>query len=137
MPKLFFISLLAVTVFASCGQNNSNKIEAGQAVFFFNSVNKDFHPGFEIQQTLIDTATDILLILKNDDLAPIDVTSFRILLDSAEAQNQIAEKKIRKKVEVDAEINYKQKVIDYLILFDTLDDKFEKMCQHSSAKSRK
>lgn len=123
MIKLFFILLITTVALTSCGQNN-NKIEDGQAIFFFNSINDDIDASVEVEQRLIDTATQIILTLKSDSLVSIDVKSFKILLDSAKAANQIAENKVKEKAEVDEEINYKQKAIDYLRLFDTLYHEF-------------
>jgi hypothetical protein len=120
MRRLFISALFTWTLLTSCGQS---RVETIQARAYFDSINFQINTNRDLQQSLIDNATVAILTVKEDKTATIDTKSLQQLLDSAKKKNFLRQQNIEKITEVDAEINYKGKVLDYVQHFNNLYDK--------------
>jgi hypothetical protein len=120
MRKLFISVLFTWTLLTSCGQN---RVETIQARAYFDSINFQINANRDLQQSLIDKATVAILTIKEDKAATIDTKSLQQLLDSAKKRNILRLQNIEKITEVDAGINYKGKVLDYVQHFNNFYEK--------------
>jgi hypothetical protein len=119
MRKLVISVLFIGTLFTSCGQN---RIETIQARAYYDSINFQINANRDLQQSLIDKATVAILTIKKDNTATIDTKSLQQLLDSAKKKNISRQHNIEKITEVDDDINYKGKVLDYVQHFNNFYD---------------
>ncbi|MEI9958454.1 MAG: hypothetical protein WDM90_19600 [Ferruginibacter sp.] len=114
-------------LFYSCGQT---KVDTKKAFAFFDAVNAQITLNKANQQKFIDTLTAALLSLKENPNAIIDTKELQLLLEQSKAIAIEKEKNIGELVEVDNDIIYKQKTLDYVKAFnDAYQNEFPKCIQ--------
>jgi len=119
-------SLLLVLLY-SCGQT---KVDTKKAFAFFDAVNAQIILNKPEQQKFIDKLTAALLEVKENSKALIDTKELQSLLEYSKTKNIEREKNIEKLIEVDNDISYKQKTMDYVKAFnDAYQNEFPKCIQ--------
>lgn len=111
---MFFTSISIIC----CQQEKSRDTLRARA--FYDSLHQYTASNREMQQRLINRTAETLLTIKNDAYADIDVKGLHLLLDSALRSNKEVEQKIERLTEVDNEIDYKKKTLEYIRLFNNL-----------------
>jgi len=119
MQKFILATSILGIIISSCGQN---KVETMVARAYYDSINYQITSNKQLQQSLIDKATEVILAIKNDNSAKIDTKALRALLDSAKASNILRQRNIKNITEVDVNLNLKGKALDYVRLFTSFYD---------------
>jgi hypothetical protein len=70
------------------------------------------------RQKLIDTAKEMISIIKNDEDAKFDAKPIRQLLDNVRINNDLRIKNIERITEIDGELNYKAEALDFIKTFN-------------------
>lgn len=121
MQNLLFAAIIAVIVLSSCGGKHKTDIFLARS--YFDSVKNEIDAGKKIQQKLINETAQIILSIKENAAFIVDTKSFRALLDSAQKANLETRQNIAKITEIDPQINYKGKVLEYMNQFNSFYDK--------------
>jgi hypothetical protein len=120
MQNLLLSAIISSIVLSSCGEEHKTDIFLARS--YFDSVKNEINAGKKMQQKLINETTQILLSIKEDSAFIVDTKSFQALLDSAKKANLETRQNIAKITEIDPQINYKGKVLEYMNQFNGLYD---------------
>lgn len=117
MQNFLLAAIISGIVLSSCGGEHKTDIFLARS--YFDSIKHELAIGKKIQQKLIDESTSVLLSIKADTAFTVDIQSFQALVDSAKIANGATQQNIEKITEIDPQINYKAKVLEYLKLFES------------------
>jgi tetratricopeptide (TPR) repeat protein len=92
----------------------------GQAIAFFDSMNRAIDQARPTQQTFIDKLTFSIIELSEKGRTSIDIKQLKIDLDSAILAGEQELARIEKVNEIDKKINYRQNVLDYILLRNSI-----------------
>lgn len=109
------LTLLLLISFSSCGQT---KADPKKAFEFYDAVNIQIALNKPTQQKFIDKMTMAILAVKENSAAAIDTKELLSLLKYSASKNLEREKNIENLVEVDDDINFKKKTLDYVKTFN-------------------
>jgi hypothetical protein len=109
---LSFLVVLAVAS-PSC----KSRVTDSRVTNSFGTIQASFFLFHSIQEKFIDEATDAVHDIGEG--RKVDVTELKLLLDSSIKANESRLKIVRQAEEADAAIGYRQKVINYLELFNS------------------
>jgi hypothetical protein len=118
MQNFLLAVIISGIVLSSCGGEHKTDIFLARS--YFDSIKNELNAGKKMQQKLIDETTSIVLSIKDDSAFTVDINSFQALVDSAKKANRETLQNIAKITEIDPEINYKAKVMEYLTMFKSL-----------------
>ncbi len=118
MQKIILLFLISAIIAVSCKQSG-NKTETFTARQYYDSISYYYNLTKEIHPKLIAEITQSLLAIKTNKNAIVDTKALQLLVDSAVEQNNSRIKIIEKIKEVDSDIDYKEKVLSYLKIFDS------------------
>lgn len=106
-----YIVIICLVSIAACGRKKSNAVAA---YLFFDEVNKELRADKAIQQRCIDRLMNIILLIDNNPDADINFQEAHQLLDNAKAANKLRIENISRVEEYDKNVDYKNKVLDYM-----------------------
>jgi hypothetical protein len=116
-PIKYFVLIVLICVSCLKKQDTSvNQIKNStsdtlRAIAFYDSISYQINLTGPPIQRFLDKTGFALLELKSDPKAVIDIPELQLLLDSARRMNKIRLFSISKIVEIDSEINYKQRIL--------------------------
>ena len=115
--KNFLILLILQSFLFSCHQ----KVDSVKINQFAKTIHDYTHGQIKAsQQEFVDKLTENLQSLQQNNDAIIDTKQLRELLDNAKKANQLSFQHIKSTIEIDKEINLRQKAIDENELFKSL-----------------
>ena len=132
--KNFLILLILQTFLFSCHQ----KVDSVKINQFAKTIHDYTHGQIKSsQQEFVDKLTENLRSLQQNNDAVIDTKQLRELLDTAKQANQLSFQHIKSTIEIDKEINLRQKALDENELFKSLyENEFPKTIEIMESKDK-
>lgn len=122
--NVFLICITAIFL-ASC---QPPKVTTARAIAFYDSINHEINLARPSTQRFIDNTTETLSKIKNDKYIKVNTAELKVQLESVKAKNIATLKFMEKITEVDTDINYKKKTVNYIKILDTLLNNEFKAC---------